>query len=163
MTHSDLPGRGRGVHDTFSRRSALTVFGAAVAMADLAAFAPLASAQRSQQPERAETLSQSSIVNEVVRGGGLLVVSQREAKEGQSEAVLVILRRFLALAQSDPGVRLFLISRGRDNPAQFLFYELFVDDAALAAHQASEYFKSLIVGEALPLLSRRERAQYFLL
>ena len=108
-------------------------------------------------------LSQSSIVNEVVRGGGLLVVSQWEAKEGQSEAVLAILRRFLPQAQSDPGVRLFLISRGRDNPAQFLFYELFVDDAALAAHQASEYFKSLIVREALPLLSRRERAQYFLL
>jgi quinol monooxygenase YgiN len=161
--HSDLPGIDRGARDTFSRRSALTVFGAAVAMADFPAFAPLATARGSRQPERADTLSQSSIVNEVVRGGGLLVVSQWEAKEGQSEAVLAILRRFLPQAQSDPGVRLFLISRGRDNPAQFLFYELFVDDAALAAHQASEYFKSLIVGEALPLLSRRERAQYFLL
>ena len=162
MTHSNLPRTNRGVNDSFSRRSALTLVGAAVAMADLAAFAPLASAQ-AQQPERAVTLSQSSIVNEIVRGGGLLVVSQWEAKEGQSEAVLAILRRFLPQAQSDPGVRLFLISRGRDNPAQFLFYELFVDDAALAAHQGSEYFKSLIVGEALPLLSKRERAQYFLL
>jgi quinol monooxygenase YgiN len=161
--HSNLPGTDRGVNDAFSRRSALTVFGAAVAMADFAAFAPVAAAQGSQQAERTDTLSQSSVVNEVVRGGGLLVVSQWEAKEGQSEAVLAILRRFLPLAQSDPGVRLFLISRGRDNLAQFLFYELFVDDAALAAHQASEYFKSLIVGEALPLLSRRERAQYFLL
>jgi quinol monooxygenase YgiN len=102
-------------------------------------------------------------VNEIVRDGGLLVVAQWEAKEGQAEAVVAILRRFLPQAQSDPGVKLFLIGRGRDNPAQFLFYELFADEAALAAHQASEYFKSLIAGEALPLLSKRERAQYSLL
>lgn len=164
MTHSKFLTTGPGAGNTFTRRSALTVLGAAVAMANLAAFASPAEAQsRFQQPEGISTVSQSSIVNEVVRGGGLLVVAQWEAREGQADAVLAILRRFLPQAQSDPGVRLFLVARGRDNPAQFLFYELFVDDAALAAHQASEYFKSLITGEALPLLSKRERAQYALL
>ena len=108
------------------------------------------------------TMDQST-VNEIVRGGGLLVVAQWEAKPGQADAVAAILHRFLPQAQSDPGVKLFLIGRGRDNPAQFLFYELFVDDAALAAHLASEYFKTLIAGEALPLLVKRERAQYSLL
>jgi quinol monooxygenase YgiN len=103
------------------------------------------------------------MLSEIVRGGGLLVVAQWEAKQGQADAVVAILRRFLPQAQSDPGVKLFLISQGKDNPAQFLFYELFEDDAALAAHQASEYFKTLIAGEALPLLSKRERAQYTLL
>jgi quinol monooxygenase YgiN len=67
------------------------------------------------------------------------------------------------LVTSPPGVKLFLISRGKENPAQFLFYEVFVDDAALAAHLASDYFKTLIAGEALPLLAKRERAQYSLL
>ena len=108
------------------------------------------------------TMSQST-VNEIVSGGGLLVVAQWEAKPGQADAVVDILHRFLPQAQSDPGIKLFLIGRGRDNPAQFLFYELFVDEAALADHQASEYFKTLIAGEALPLLSKRERAQYALL
>jgi quinol monooxygenase YgiN len=108
------------------------------------------------------TMDQSTL-NEIVSGGGLLVVAQWEAKEGQADVVAAILRRYLPQAQSDTGVKLFLIGRGRDNPAQFLFYELFVDEAAFAAHQASEYFKSLIAGEALPLLSKRERAQYSLL
>jgi hypothetical protein len=36
------------------------------------------------------------------------------------------------------------------------------DKAALSAHQASSHFKSLIAGEALPLLSKRESTQYAL-
>ena len=102
-------------------------------------------------------------VDEAVGGGGLLVVAQWEAKEGQADAVAAILRDFLPEAQRDPGAKLFLIGRGKENPAQFLFYELFVDEAALKAHQDSAYFKKFIAGEALPLLSKRERAQYALL
>jgi quinol monooxygenase YgiN len=156
MTHSDFP----------TRRSALTVFGAVVAMANLAVFASPAKAQsQSRQPEGTNTmnLKNQSAVNEVVRGGGLLVVSQWEAKDGQADKVAGILQRFLPKAQSDPGVKLFLIARGNENPAQFVFYELFVDEAALTAHLASDYFKRLIAGEALPLLSKREKAQYSLL
>jgi len=59
--------------------------------------------------------------------------------------------------------RAFLISRAKDNPAQFLFYELFRDEAAFKAHQESAHFKTYIAEQALPLLSRRERAQYTLL
>jgi quinol monooxygenase YgiN len=147
----------------FTRRSAFALLGACVALTKIAGFAAPANAQ----PKGTDTMSQStmsqSTVNEIVSGGGLLVVAQWEAKPGQADAVVGILHRFLPQAQSDPGVKLFLIGRGKDNPAQFLFYELFVDEAALAAHQASEYFKTLIAGEALPLLSKRERAQYALI
>jgi quinol monooxygenase YgiN len=102
-------------------------------------------------------------VNEAVSGDGLLVVAEWQAKEGQADKVADILRRFLPEAQSDPGAKLFLISRGKENPAQFLFYELFRDEAALKAHQESTYFKTYIAGQALPLLAKRERAQYALL
>ena len=102
-------------------------------------------------------------VSDVVNGGGLLVVAQWEAKEGQADNVAAILDRFLPEAQSDPGAKLFLIGRGKENPAQFLFYELFRDEAALKAHQESGYFKTYIAEQALPLLAKRERAQYALL
>jgi quinol monooxygenase YgiN len=96
-------------------------------------------------------------------GGGLLVVAQWEAREGQADRVADILSRFLPEAQSEPGAKLFLISRAKENPAQFLFYELFRDEAAFKAHQDSAHFKTYIAGEALPLLAKRERAQYALL
>jgi len=102
-------------------------------------------------------------VSEAITGGGLLVVAQWEAKEGQADRVADILSRFLPDAQSEPGAKLFLISRAKDNPAQFLLYELFRDEAAFKAHQDSAHFKTYIAEQALPLLARRERTQYALL
>jgi quinol monooxygenase YgiN len=95
--------------------------------------------------------------------GGLLVVAQWEAKANEAGRVAEILERFLPRAQAEPGVKLFLIGRGKEDASQFLFYELFADEAAFAAHQASDLFKTLIAGEALPLLAKRERSQYVLL
>jgi len=102
-------------------------------------------------------------ISEVVNGGGLLVVAQWEASEGQADRIADILSRFLPEAQSEPGAKLFLISRAKENPAQFLFYELFRDEAAFKAHQESAHFKTYIAGQALPLLARRERTQYALI
>ena len=102
-------------------------------------------------------------VSEAVNGGGLLIVAQWEAREGQADRVAGILDRFLPEAQREPGAKLFLISRAKENPAQFLFYELFREEAAFKAHQESAHFKTYIAGEALPLLAKRERTQYALL
>jgi quinol monooxygenase YgiN len=140
-----------------NRRILLTV------LANTAAFASLGTEQvRAQQPKGAGAKNQRAM-NEIAHSGGSLVVAQWEAKEGQADTVAAILRHFLPEAQNDPGVKLFLIGRGKENPAQFLFYELFVDDAAIAAHRASEYFKIFIAEQALPLLSKRESKQYSLL
>ena len=102
-------------------------------------------------------------VSEAVDGGGLLIVAQWEAKPGEADKIAAILDRFLPEAQREDGVKLFLISRAKDNPAQFLFYELFRNEAAFKAHQESTHFKTYIAGQALPLLARRERTQYALL
>ena len=102
-------------------------------------------------------------VGDAVAQGGLLVVAQWEAREGEADRVAEILARFLPEAQREAGAQLFLISRAKENPAQFLFYELFRDEAAFKAHQESDHFKTYIAGQALPLLAKRERAQYALL
>jgi quinol monooxygenase YgiN len=119
------------------------------------------------KPQGAMTMVRYAVekktVSEAVDGGGLLIVAQWEAKEGQADRVAGILERFLPEAQREPGAKLFLISRAKENPAQFLFYELFRDEAAFKAHQESAHFKTYIAGEALPLLAKRERAQYALL
>ena len=107
--------------------------------------------------------TETKTVNEAVSGGGLLVVAQWEARDGEADRVAEILSRFLPEAQQEPGAQLFLISRANDNPAQFLFYELFRDEAAFKAHQESACFATYIAGQALPLLAKRERTQYALI
>jgi quinol monooxygenase YgiN len=95
--------------------------------------------------------------------GGLAVTATWEAREGEADVVADILARFAPKAREEAGVKLFLVHRGVANPAQFLFYELFEDEAAFAAHQQTEHFQSLIVGEGVPRLTKRERVQYAVL
>ena len=55
-------------------------------------------------------------INDAVSEGGLLVVAQWEAKEGQAERIAGILDRFLPQAQAEPGVKLFLPYRSPTEP-----------------------------------------------
>ena len=95
--------------------------------------------------------------------GGLAVTAMWEAREGEADTVANILARFAPQARQEPGVKLFLVHRALENPAQFLFYELFENASAFEAHQQTAHFKALIVGEGVPRLSRRERVQYEML
>ena len=150
--------------DMFDRRSAIGVLGAVLAIGN---FSPWTISPTRSEEQGAKTMNQyaanNKTVSEAVGGGGLLVVAQWEAKEGQADKVAAILDDFLPEAQKDPGAKLFLIGRNKDKPAEFLFYELFRDEAAFKAHQESDYFKTYIAGQALPLLAKRERAQFTLL
>jgi quinol monooxygenase YgiN len=95
--------------------------------------------------------------------GSLIVVARWKTAAGQANKVAEILSRFLPQAQAEPGVKLFLIGRDKADADQFLFYEVFAAEGAFQAHQASDHFKTLIVGQALPLLADRQRNQYTLI
>jgi quinol monooxygenase YgiN len=90
----------------------------------------------------------------------LVVTAFWEASPGEEEAVAAILSRFAPQVREEPGVESFVIHRSRTEPAKFFFYEVFKDEAAFAAHQQTAHFKSLVAGQALPKLAKRERAQY---
>ncbi|WGS21878.1 MULTISPECIES: antibiotic biosynthesis monooxygenase family protein [unclassified Bradyrhizobium] len=149
----------------FTRRSAIGALAATMAIANVSPWA--VSQSRSEQRNGGMQMKHYAMstrtISDAINTGGLLVVAEWEARDGQADKVAEILDRFLPEAQRDPGAKLFLIGRGKDNPAQFLFYELFQDEAALKAHQDSDYFKTYIAGQALPLLAKRERAQYVLI
>jgi len=148
-----------------TRRSVIGIFASVMAIASVS---PLAVSQSRSEPANGgigmkHYAMSTRTISDAINTGGLLVVAQWEAKEGQADRIAEILDAFLPEAQKDPGAKLFLIGRGKDNPAQFLFYELFQDEAALKAHQDSAYFKTYIAEQALPLLAKRERAQYALI
>ena len=83
-----------------------------------------------------------------------------EVRDGSADAAADIIARFLPEARKEPGVELLMINRSTANPSHFLFYEVFRDAAAFEAHQQTPHFRQMILEEALPLLSRRERMQY---
>ena len=93
----------------------------------------------------------------------LVVTAFWETKPGEEDAVATILSRFVPQAQKEPGVATFVVHRSRTERSKFFFYEVFKDEAAFAAHQETAHFKELVVGQALPKLAKRERAQYSIL
>lgn len=91
---------------------------------------------------------------------GLVVTALWEAKPGEVDALVGIIRRFLPQAQAEPGVLAFQIHQSLEDPAQFMFYEVFKDEAAFAEHGQTSHFKSLILEQAVPRLARRVRTQH---
>ena len=83
---------------------------------------------------------------------GLVVTAFWEAKPGEVDSVVEILKRFLPQAQREPGVKAFQIHQSTTEPTKFFFYEVFKDEAAFAAHQETAHFKNLIAGEAFAKL-----------
>lgn len=86
-----------------------------------------------------------------------------QAREGEADACAAIIARFLPLARTEAGVEIVTVNRNVSDPAKFLFYEVFEDEAAYQAHQQTPHFKQMILEEALPRLATRERVQYEML
>ena len=91
---------------------------------------------------------------------GLVVTAFWDARPEEVDALVDIIRKFLPQAQREPGVIAFRIHQSLTEPTKFFFYEVFKDEAAFADHQQSEHFKTLIVGQAVPKLAKRERTQH---
>ncbi len=83
-----------------------------------------------------------------------------EVRDGEVEAAAEIVARFIPEARKEPGLELLVVNQCVSDQRQFLFYEVFKDAAAFEAHQQTPHFKTLILEEALPRLSKRERVQY---
>src|SRR5215470_15312961 len=90
---------------------------------------------------------------------GFVVAIMLEAKDGESEALAEILRVMTAPTMAEPGVKLFLPYRSPTSKSLFFVFELYVNEAAWAAHEATDHFK-VAVKELLPRLIRRERVPF---
>jgi len=83
-----------------------------------------------------------------------------EVREGQLDAALSIIARFVPEARKEPGLELLTVQQDNADPSRFLFYEIYADAAAFEAHQQTPHFKSMIMEQAIPLLRHRARVMY---
>ena len=90
----------------------------------------------------------------------LIVTAFWQVNPGEEAAIAGLLRDFLPKAQQEPGVKQFQIHQNAAKPEEFFFYEVFAGEAAFAEHQQTRHFKEIIVGQAIPKLAKRERAQF---
>jgi quinol monooxygenase YgiN len=90
---------------------------------------------------------------------GFVVAITIEAKTGESKTVGAILEKLVPPTMAEPGVKLFLPYQSPTSPTLFFIFELYVNEAAWAAHQETEHFKEAIK-ELVPRVARRERIPF---
>jgi quinol monooxygenase YgiN len=90
---------------------------------------------------------------------GFVVAIMLEAREGQADALAEILEVLTPPTMAEPGVKLFLPYRSPTNPLKFFIFELYVNEAAWGAHEATDHFKTA-VAQLLPTVTRRERVPF---
>lgn len=79
------------------------------------------------------------------------------ARDGDSDLVADLLRRLTPLSRAEPGCLQYDAHRDPDDPNRFFLFERYVDQTAVDPHAASEQFRELVLGEALPRLASRQR------
>jgi len=85
----------------------------------------------------------------------VLQVALRIKKENVDSFMKMVLEN-AAHARREPGCRHFDVLVDPKDPTHAMLYEIYDDEAAFGAHQATEHFKNYIA-KAVPLLESRER------
>ncbi|WP_336959828.1 putative quinol monooxygenase [Sphingobium aquiterrae] len=71
------------------------------------------------------------------------VVAFIAVKPGQEDAFVAAARICVAASRAEPGVLYYDLWQEPDGARRFVFNELYVDDAAVQQHMASDHFKAL--------------------
>lgn len=70
------------------------------------------------------------------------VIAFVSVKPGQEDAFIAAAHDCIAASRAEPGVFHYDLWREVDGERRFVFNELYVDDAAVEAHMASDHFKA---------------------
>ena len=89
-----------------------------------------------------------------------VIVARWRPRAGEEEKVAAILRNLAAKIRDEPGNVSFAAHRAKDDPKDILLYEIYKSEAAFNTHRETEHFKTLVLGEAVPLLAFREVRAY---
>ena len=90
-----------------------------------------------------------------------VLVVRMTAREGAEDEAVATMRELAEATRKEPGCELYIPTQDPENPRAFLFYEQYVDKAALEAHGASEHFERLAAGKLFGLMEgSRERTFY---
>ncbi len=67
------------------------------------------------------------------------VIAKLKVKSGLEATFLPAAEKMIAHVKAhESGTTTYLLNRATDDPTEFVFYEIYVDQGALAAHSASE-------------------------
>ena len=82
------------------------------------------------------------------------------AEPGQEGVVLDAIEKLTPPSREEPGNLFYQAFQDPEAPLVFRLFEIYTDEAAYAAHGASDHFRQYALEQAIPVLANRERAFY---
>jgi quinol monooxygenase YgiN len=82
------------------------------------------------------------------------------AEPGQEAVVLQAIEKLTPPSRAEEGNVFYQAYQDPAEPSVFHLFEVYADEAAYAAHGASDHFAEFGHGLAIPVLAKRERAFY---
>ncbi|XVX19787.1 putative quinol monooxygenase [Actinomycetota bacterium] len=89
-----------------------------------------------------------------------VVTANWTAQPGSEDVVLDAIRQLTPLSRQEPGNRFYQAYQDPEEPGVFRLFEIYDDEDAYRAHGESAHFQEFAVGQAIPVLDKRERAFY---
>jgi (4S)-4-hydroxy-5-phosphonooxypentane-2,3-dione isomerase len=81
-------------------------------------------------------------------------------KPGSEEKCKEYIRVLQQHSRREPGCLMYLGHQSSQDPRRFLFYEQYVDAAALEAHRNSPHFRQYVIGGLDAIMESRSRELY---
>jgi quinol monooxygenase YgiN len=89
----------------------------------------------------------------------LTIIVRYESKPGVSDAVASALSKLIEPTRREPGCLQFVVYRSQEEPGEFVIYEQYADDDAVAAHRQTAHY--LEMHEVVPaMLAGRQKGVY---
>jgi quinol monooxygenase YgiN len=73
----------------------------------------------------------------------IILTAVLQAKKGREEELEKELRAMIPFVQEEPGALVYTLHRSQKDPGRFMFYEKYIDKAALDLHGSTPYLKNL--------------------
>jgi quinol monooxygenase YgiN len=87
------------------------------------------------------------------------IIVRYESKPGVADAIASALGKLIAPTRREPGCLQFVVYRCQEEPGQFVIYEQYADEDALAAHRETAHYLEMhrVVP---PMLAGRQKGRY---
>lgn len=86
-----------------------------------------------------------------------VIIAQYQVRAGEEEKVEAALRQMVAPTRAEPGNLDYQVFRDPKDPALFVLFEKYADEAAFEAHLGSQHFATWLAGQVRPALADRIR------
>lgn len=90
----------------------------------------------------------------------ITVIAHYRTTPEHADQVRDVLAVHSRASEAEPGCRRFSAHQAAEDPTRFALYEQYDDEAAFAAHRASEHFHVNIEQTVVPLLTERNWRAY---